>query len=248
MDEKRQERVEQVGEQSEQQVENKGKVEIEGDVKTPVVEGEETAETADRLSEEGETEDAEGTPPVPGEVDDEGQSGQDSDETGDEVKEETAEEINVAELKARLAEQTALAESYYARLARMQADFENYRKRVQREQEEFWKFASEPLITALLPVLDNFERALAARHEDPVKVVEGIEMIYRQLKEIMEREGLSPIPAVGEKFDPTRHEAVMQEVSDEYPENTVIEELRRGYFLKGKVIRPAMVKVSRSSQ
>ncbi|MGB9803357.1 nucleotide exchange factor GrpE [Desulfofundulus sp.] len=155
-------------------------------------------------------------------------------------------EVDVKELQQRLAEQTALAREYFERLARMQADFENYRRRVNREREEWFKYASQPLVTELLSVLDNFERALAAREEDPARVVAGVEMIYRQFKEILTREGLSPVPAVNEPFDPAKHEAIMQEETDAYPDNTVMEELRRGYYFKDRLLRPAMVKVARA--
>ncbi|SHI33721.1 nucleotide exchange factor GrpE [Desulfofundulus thermosubterraneus] len=159
---------------------------------------------------------------------------------------ESRQEVDVKELERRLAEQTALVQDYFQRLARMQADFENYRRRMNREREEWFKYASQPLVAELLSVLDNFERALAAREEDPARVVAGVEMIYRQLKEILTKEGLSPVPAVNEPFDPAKHEAIMQEETDAYPDNTVIEELRRGYYFKDRLLRPAMVKVARA--
>lgn len=157
-----------------------------------------------------------------------------------------AEESEEEKIKKELALQTARAEDYYNRLARMQADFENFRRRTQKEREELIKYASEQLILSLLPVMDNFQRALEAKDEDPRKVIEGVEMIFRQIEDILVKEGLEPIPAVGEEFDPSRHEAVMQEETSDYPDNTVTQELRRGYNLKGKVIRPAMVKVARA--
>ncbi|WP_051275948.1 nucleotide exchange factor GrpE [Desulfovirgula thermocuniculi] len=152
----------------------------------------------------------------------------------------------VEELEKRLAEQAALAEAYFHRLARVQADFENFRRRVNREREEWLRYASMPLVEALLPVMDNFERALAAKDEDPAQVVAGIEMIYRQLKEILEKEGLAPVPALNEPFDPQKHEVLMREETDAYPDNTVIAELRRGYYYKDRLLRPALVKVARA--
>jgi len=149
------------------------------------------------------------------------------------------------EEQRRLDEKHARAEEYFGQLLRLQADFENYRRRTQREKEELWKYASEQLIVSLLPVLDNLERALAARDDDPARVVEGVELIYRQLQDVLTREGLSYISAVGEEFDPVRHEAMMQQDTDEYPDNTVLEELQKGYVLKDKVIRPTMVMVAR---
>lgn len=146
----------------------------------------------------------------------------------------------------QLAEQKAKVEDNFNRLVRLQADFDNYRKRVQKEKEEFFKYASVSLCEALLPVLDNFQLALAASEQDPAKVLEGVEMIYRQLQDVLQKEGLEPIEAVGREFDPSRHEAIMQENTDAHPDNTVIEELRRGYYLRDRLLRPAMVKVAKS--
>lgn len=159
---------------------------------------------------------------------------------------ETADEPTPEEWRQKVGEALARADELYGRLARLQADFENYRRRTRKEKEELWKYASEQIIVALLPVLDNFERALAAGDNDPARVIEGVGMIYRQLQEVLTREGLSPIPARGEIFDPACHEAMMQQESGEHPDNTVLEELQKGYYLKDKVIRPAMVKVARN--
>lgn len=153
--------------------------------------------------------------------------------------------LTVEEYQSRLDMEHARADEYYGRLLRLQADFENYRRRTQKEKEELWKYASEQLIISLLPVLDNLERALLARDDDPVRVVEGVEMIYRQLQDVLTREGLCSIPAVGEEFDPSCHEAMLQQETDQHPDNTVLEELQKGYLLKDKVIRPTMVKVAR---
>ena len=143
-----------------------------------------------------------------------------------------------------LNQEKSKAEDYFNRLARMQADFDNFRKRVSKEREDLLQYAGEQVITALLPVVDNLERALAARHTDAEKIFEGVEMISRQVGDILSAEGLTPISAVGQQFNPEIHEAVMSVQSDEHPENTVVEELRKGYTLKGKIIRPSMVKVA----
>ncbi len=156
------------------------------------------------------------------------------------------ESMNVEQLQDELAKQIAKAEEYYNRLLRLQADFDNYRKRTAKEKEDFVNYAAASLCEELLPVLDNFQLALAAKEQDPSKVVEGVAMINRQLQDILHKEGLTPVKAVGEQFDPTRHEAVMQEITDQYPENTIIAELRQGYYLKDKLLRPAMVKVAKS--
>jgi len=149
-----------------------------------------------------------------------------------------------AELKKLLAEKTALVEEYKERLLRLQADFDNFRRRTRQEKEEIYKYASEKLVVALLPVLDNFELALAAEDDSKSAYKAGVQMIYKQLLDILEKEGVKPVPAVGEVFDPAKHEAVAQDNSGQYPPNTIVEEFRRGYTLKDKVIRASMVKVA----
>lgn len=154
--------------------------------------------------------------------------------------------VDVSQLQEELAAKKAQAEECLNRLIRLQADFDNYRKRTAKEKEEVFKYASASLCEALLPVLDNFQLALAAKDQNPAQVAEGVDMIFRQLQDVLQKEGLTPVAAVGEQFDPTRHEAVMQEITDEYDDNTVIEEFRRGYYLKDKLLRPAMVKVAKT--
>ena len=128
---------------------------------------------------------------------------------------------------------------------RWQADFENFRRRNQREREEMAVYASADIIAKLLPVLDNFERALAAPGEEASSLRTGVELIYRQQFEILEREGLRVLNPVGEKFDPNLHEAVIRsEVGEGFEDNTVVEVLQKGYMLKEKLLRPAMVKVA----
>jgi molecular chaperone GrpE len=146
----------------------------------------------------------------------------------------------------RIAELEGQLEEYRNRLLRSQADFDNYRRRTQREKEELAKYASAELITRLLPVLDNFERAIGASKEsgDFEALMKGVDMIHRQLLQLLEQEGLKPMETVGQPFNPEYHEAVMRVESDEHEEGTVVEELQRGYILKDRVIRPAMVKVS----
>ena len=147
---------------------------------------------------------------------------------------------------ARIAELEGQLEEYRQRLLRSQADFDNYRRRTQREKEEMAKYASAEIITRLLPVLDNFERAIGASKDsgDFEALAKGVDMIHRQLLQLLEQEGLKPMETVGQPFNPEFHEAVMRVESDEHEEGTVVEELQRGYILKDRVIRPAMVKVS----
>lgn len=169
---------------------------------------------------------------------------------GEEVLEDVPEvsvEEKILTLEAELKQSKEQADDYYARLQRLQAEFDNFRKRSQKEREDTLKYASEQLIVAMLPVLDNFERAVASSqsNQDFKSFSQGVEMILKQMKTGFEKEGLVPIEAVGQTFDPKLHDAVLQVDSEEYPDNTVVEELQTGYYLKDKVLRPSMVKVSR---
>jgi len=160
----------------------------------------------------------------------------------------------VAELVASRAElkrlQTALAEARES-LARRQADFENYRKRIERDRGDAQTRMVSEVARKLLPVVDNLERALdAERSMETTESKEfrhflhGVELINKQLNEVLESLGVQPIAAVGERFDPHVHEAVATESSDEYEPDTVIEELTRGYRIGERLLRPAMVKVA----
>ena len=150
-----------------------------------------------------------------------------------------------SELKKMLLEKTAEAENNYNRALRLQADYENLRRRTRQEREELLKYGSEQLIKNLLPVMDNFARALNSAGDGGEKFINGVEMIRRQFNDVLSGEGLAPIPALGEPFDPNLHDAVMQVEDTDKPENTVVEELLTGYYLKGKVIRHSMVKVAK---
>ena len=130
---------------------------------------------------------------------------------------------------------------------RVQADFENYRKRMLREQTTLAERASESIVEQLLPVLDNFELALLSLDEADEKVRKGVELVYADLLAVLERAGLQRIPTDGEPFDPEVHEAVAHEAGShggEAGHPTVVETMREGYLLKGRVLRPAMVKVA----
>jgi molecular chaperone GrpE len=132
------------------------------------------------------------------------------------------------------------------RLLRIQADYDNFRRRTVKEKEDLAKYASSKLISELLPVIDNFERALGTvgDNEEVAAYSKGVEMIIRQFENILQAEGLKKMESVGEAFNPEFHQAIMQVESDEYEEGIVVEELQSGYLLKDKVLRPAMVKVS----
>ncbi|MEZ0372991.1 MAG: nucleotide exchange factor GrpE [Candidatus Sericytochromatia bacterium] len=133
-------------------------------------------------------------------------------------------------------------------LMRIAADFENYKRRQEREREELAKFAGQQIITGLLPVLDNFERALQAEPnpEDITNFIEGIRMIHRQFLDVLTKAGVAPIEAMGEPFNPEYHEAIMSEESAEVPDETVIGEFQRGYVMHGRLLRPSVVKVSKA--
>jgi molecular chaperone GrpE len=125
----------------------------------------------------------------------------------------------------------------------VQADFENYRKRVLREQTSVVERATEALVESLLPVLDSFELALSTLDDSGEKVRKGFELVYAELLGVLEKAGLERIDTDGKPFDPNVHEAVMQDEGDGDP--VVAETMRTGYRLKGRVLRPAMVKVTR---
>lgn len=143
--------------------------------------------------------------------------------------------------------QKALAEKqeYYDLALRARAELENFRKRTQREKEEFLQHANADLMHSLLPALDGFDRAL--KHRDPKappKVYEGLELIHRQLLETLKRAGLTAVETQGETFDPNLHQAVETVESDKHEDHEIVEELQRGYKLKQRLLRPAIVKVA----
>ena len=125
----------------------------------------------------------------------------------------------------------------------MQADFDNFRRRTRQEKEELSAIVSQNLIKELLPLLDNFERALAVESADGENFKAGVDMILKQFIATLEKNGLEPIKAVGEKFDPNFHEAIMRIADETKEDDTIAEELQRGYSVRGRVIRPSMVKV-----
>jgi len=132
------------------------------------------------------------------------------------------------------------------RFLRLKADFENLRKRIEREQAEFRTVATIRLVTELLPVLDNFDRAIASERLEGENEAfrAGVELIHRQLAEALKKEGLRPVDALGQPFDPAIHEAVATAPASGIPEHTVIEEIQRGYLLRERLLRPALVRVS----
>ncbi len=172
---------------------------------------------------------------------------QDSEEgLTNQVEPEVAEE-NIETLKAALAEEKTKAAANLASWQRAQADFINYRRRSEQEKEEIGKFANIALMLSLLPVLDDLERAFTSIPLKLAKLtwLDGIRLIERKLQASLEAQGLSPIKALGEPFDPRFHEAVRQ---DKGKEGVVTEELQRGYKFYDRVIRPAMVVVGNGEE
>jgi len=164
-----------------------------------------------------------------------------------EVKEEQQAELTIEEqYEAKLAELQAKLADEENRHLRLRADFDNIRRRNQLDREAAEKYRAQSLLSDLLPVIDNFERALQveATSEETASIVKGIEMVYRSLLEATEKEGLQIIKAEGEQFDPNVHQAVMQEQDSEKETGVVVRELQKGYMLKDRVLRPTMVSVN----
>jgi molecular chaperone GrpE len=161
-----------------------------------------------------------------------------------EVQEESANETQ--DLQNEVAKLQKLLEEKENKILRVQADFENYKRRTRMEQETFQKYRSQNIVSEILPALDSFERALQinADNDQTKSLLQGMQMVQRQLIEALKNEGVEAIPAVGEPFDPTLHQAVMQVEDENYESNVVVEELQKGYKLKDRVIRPSMVKVN----
>ena len=157
--------------------------------------------------------------------------------------------LPVAELPAGLAaaldKLRAERDALYDRLLRKQAELENLRKRAQREKEDFLQHAAAELIRALLPTLDAFERALQHRDANvPEQFFQGIELIHKELLDVLTRAGLAPLETVGKTFDPHLHQAVETVEAGEHRDQEIVEELQRGYKLKQRLLRPAIVKVA----
>jgi len=165
----------------------------------------------------------------------------------DEVEAVKLAEVEEDAIAADLDKARAEAEGYLDDLRRLQADFDNYRKRTLREQTARAASASQALVTRLLPVLDNFELAVSAAEQsrDFDRMLKGVEMVFGELREVLEGEGLVTIEAEGKPFDPERHEAVIAVEQEDIEPGMVVDTVRTGYELRGKVLRPAMVKVAK---
>ena len=163
-------------------------------------------------------------------------------DTAEESREETVNEESKAESDGE-SEKDAEEEALNIKYLRLMADFQNFKRRTEKEKSDIYAFANEKIISELLNVIDNFERALAAG-DAADSFYQGMEMILKQLLGVLEKAGASEIKALGEDFDPNFHNAVMPEDSAEYESGKVTEVLQKGYILNNRVIRPSMVKVA----
>lgn len=158
----------------------------------------------------------------------------------DEITPEEQIKKDLGDLKKKLEEEND-------RYLRLNAEIDNLRKRAVKEREDFIKYANEKLILELIDVFESLERGIknSRKSDNKDKLIEGMELVYKQFKVVLEKNGLVPINALGEKFDHYRHEAMMQTLTDDYEEDTVLEEFAKGYMLNGKIIRYSKVRVSK---
>lgn len=149
-------------------------------------------------------------------------------------------------LQEELQKKNEEAQNNYDQYLRSLAEVENMRRRTQREKEEYIKYAHESIIKKLLPIMDDFDRGIlaASKSRDFDTLSKGVEITAKNLQELLKKEGVAEIDCLGKPFDPRYHEPLIVEPSEEHPENTVIEELNKGYTLNDRLIRPSLVKVS----
>lgn len=143
------------------------------------------------------------------------------------------------------------AKETHDRFLRVSAEFENYKKRAAREMNDFRKFANESFVKAMLPVIDNLDRAIESSNNDKhvsTSMVEGVNMTLKEILKVFEQFGVKRFESIGNTFDPNLHQAVMQEETDTFPENTVSKELQKGYMIHDRLLRPAMVVVSKKPE
>ena len=158
-------------------------------------------------------------------------------------------EEKLAEITEIVKEKENLSKEYLKQLERSQADFDNYKKRQEKKQKEFIEFANARLLNTLLSVVDNLERALdsSKNNKNANAIKEGVNNTLKEFHNILNKEGVKPMQSIGHRFDPYEHEAVMKIETDKYQEDTVVEEFQKGYYIKSKILRPAVVKVAVSS-
>ncbi|MFZ2410075.1 MAG: nucleotide exchange factor GrpE [Candidatus Methanoperedens sp.] len=173
-----------------------------------------------------------------------------SSDAGEEIEETGVPGLQEKDIRKELDNVKKQLEEEKDRCLRLNAEFENSRKRILKEREEFIKYANEKLILELIDVLESLERGIenTKKAGDKDKLIEGMELVYKQFKNVLEKNGLTTIKALGEKFDHYKHEAMMQTITDECDEGVVLEEFARGYMLNGKVIRYSKVRVSKNKE
>ncbi len=171
------------------------------------------------------------------------QEAETAEETCGEDAADTGEEESASAGDEAKKEESAEEEALNAKYLRLMADFQNYKRRAEKEKSEIFAYANEKLTVQLLDVIDNFERALQHETAD-AGYVEGMNMIFKQLTDVLKKAGLEEIKALGEDFDPNFHNAVMMEDNAEFESGKVTEVMQKGYLLNNKVIRPSMVKVN----
>jgi molecular chaperone GrpE len=168
-------------------------------------------------------------------------------QTESEKDEQTQIEDPLQGLETKLKAKEAEAKETYDRLLRVSADFENYKKRTAREMEALRKYANQSLLKEMLSVVDNLELAIESSNDNKnidKSLVDGLNLTLNEILRVFEKFNVKPIEAKGKNFDPTYHEAVMREESDDFPENTVLSEFQKGYLIHDRLLRPAMVVVA----
>ena len=170
--------------------------------------------------------------------------------TASSVENSTSMDAEIESLREELAAKESEAKTNYDRFLRQVAELENFKRRSAREREDTTRFANEAIIRDLLPVIDNLERAVAhaAGGGNGKPIVEGVEMVLRGLLDVLSKHGVMQISAVGQPFDPSKHEAVAHVESDVHEANSVVEELHKGYALRDRLLRPALVSVAKASK
>ncbi len=168
------------------------------------------------------------------------------------LEEETNQTVDpLKEMEEKVESLKKEATENHDRLLRMAAEFENYKKRTAREMNDFRKFANESFVKAMLPVVDSLDLAITSASNDQQansSLVEGVTMTLKEIYKVFEQFGITPIESMGKTFDPAFHQAMMQEETEAYPENTVSRELQKGYMIHDRLLRPAMVVVSKKKE
>lgn len=170
-------------------------------------------------------------------------SSENQEEANDEASKNADTAENEVDLQAELEKLTAEVKEKSDKALRLQADFENFRRRTSKEKDELAAVVTQGVMKDMLPLLDNFERAMAAETTDMETFQKGVEMIFTQFQEVLKKNGLEHIETEGKKFDPNFHQAVMRVQNDELEDDDIVQELQKGYMVKGRVIRPSMVQV-----